>query len=170
MFVYEEAWDYEGYLNSDLLEYRRKQEKAFDEISLSRDTEEKIRSIKNLVNIVIFAEIYCPDCRRVVPFLEKFARLNENITVNIFPREGNKSYISFHSENSFIPLVLVEDTKRGEDEFVRILEESLPSVIEKYKNTEDETERKNIIGEFRSGKMNVELEGYLLKRIMDIID
>lgn len=169
MFVYEEAWDYEGYLNSDLLEYRRKQEKVFDEINLSQDTEEKIRGIKNLVNVVIFAEIYCPDCRVVIPYLEKFARLNENITINIFPREGNKSYISFHSKNSYIPLVLVEDTKRGEDEFVRIFEESLPSVIEKYKNTEDESERRNIIREFRSGKMNDELERHLLKSILDII-
>ena len=32
MLVYEEAWDYNGYLESDLLEYREKQEKIFEKI------------------------------------------------------------------------------------------------------------------------------------------
>ena len=37
MFVYEEAWDYNGYLESDLLEYREKQEKIFEKIELKQE-------------------------------------------------------------------------------------------------------------------------------------
>lgn len=170
MFVYEEAWDYEGYLNSDLLEYKLKQERIFEKLQLKAENIKKIQNIKNTVNVVIFAEIYCPDCRAVVPFLEKFSRINENITINIFPREGNREYISFHSQNSYIPLVLVEDTKKGEDEFVRILEESLPQVIEKYKSVENIEERRKIIYEFRTGQMNDELENYLVNKILEIIN
>ena len=30
MFVYEEAWDYNSYLESDLIEYKEKQEKIYE--------------------------------------------------------------------------------------------------------------------------------------------
>jgi len=167
MFVYEEAWNYEGYLNSDLLEYKVKQEKIFDKIELSLETQKKIKLIKNTVNIVIFAEIYCPDCRAVVPFLEKFSRLNNNFNINIFPREGNKSYISKHSKFSYIPLVLLEDISKGEDEFVNILEGSLPRIMSKMDNSVSK-EREEAIYEFRTGKNNLELENYLIDKILEI--
>ena len=60
MFVYEEAWDYNGYLESDLLEYREKQEKIFEKIELKQENIKKIKAIQNTVNLVVFAEIYCP--------------------------------------------------------------------------------------------------------------
>lgn len=167
MFVYEEAWNYEGYLNSDLLEYKVKQEKIFDKIKLSLDTENKLKLIKTTVNIVIFGEIYCPDCRAVVPFLEKFARVNPNININIFPREGNKAYMSKHSKVSYIPLVLIEDISKKEGEFINILEGSLPRIMKMLENL-DPKEREETIYKFRIGKNNEELENYLIDKILEI--
>ncbi len=167
MFVYEEAWDYTGYLNSDLAEYRIKQEKIYNKIELKKENIEKIKNIKSIINVVVFAEIYCSDCRALVPFVEKISRLNERINLNIFPREGNEKYLEIHSEASKIPLVLVEDIQKGEDEFVNIFEERLPSVNEKLEEIESDSEKDELIYKWRTGKFNEELEKYLVKRIME---
>ena len=51
MLVYEEAWDYNSYLDSDLLEYKEKQEKIFDKISLNQKNIKKIKGINKIVNL-----------------------------------------------------------------------------------------------------------------------
>ncbi len=167
MFVYEEAWDYKGNLNSDLADYKIKQEKIYDRIELKEENIEKIKNIKSTINIVVFAEIYCPDCRALIPFIEKFNRLNEKINLNIFPREGNEKYLEIHSELSRIPLVLIEDIQKGEDEFVNIFEERLPSINEKLSELEKSEEKDDLIYRWRTGKFNEELEEYLIKRILE---
>lgn len=167
MFVYEEAWDYNGYLDSDLAEYKLKQEKIYDRIVLKEENIEKIKKIKSIINIVVFAEIYCPDCRALIPFVEKFNRLNEKINLNIFPREGNEKYLEIHSEASRIPLVLVEDIQKGEDEFVNIFEERLPSINEELLQAHSTDAKDELIYRWRTGKFNEELEEYLVKRILE---
>ena len=123
MFVYEEAWDYEGYLNSDLFGIQKKNRKKifFDEINfISRYRRKKSEVSKNLVNIVYILQKYIvPDCRVVVSFfLEKILPdLMKNITVKYFflGKENKSIYFLFHSEKfAYSHLFLVEDTKRGE--------------------------------------------------------
>lgn len=169
MFVYEEAWDYDSYLESDLAEYKEKQEKIFERINLHEDTVKKLEEINSIVNIVVFAEIYCPDCRALIPYLEKFARKNEKININIFPRKGNEKYVERHSKESKIPLVLVEDFQKGEEEFETIFEEVLPSVKKELDENKDILEKERIVYEFRTGKRNEELEKYLMERIIQVI-
>ena len=123
MLVYEEAWDYNGYLESDLLEYREKQEKIFEKIELSQKNIKKIKGIHNTVNLVVFAEIYCPDCRALIPYIEKIKNLNSKINVSIFPRKGNENYLTAHSKEGKIPTILMEDLKKGDEIFVPVFEE-----------------------------------------------
>lgn len=169
MFVYEEAWDYQGYLNSDLLEYKEKQEKIFEKIQLSNNSITMIKNIKVTVNLVVFAEVYCPDCRAIIPYIEKIRQLNSKINVSIFPRTGNETYLVAHSAQAKIPTVLMEDLRRGEDNFVPVYEEFPEFIKEELKNIKNDEEKNDLINTFRKGLRNEKLEEYLVEKILDIL-
>ena len=169
MFVYEEAWDYNGYLESDLLEYREKQEKIFEKIELKQENIKKIKAIQNTVNLVVFAEIYCPDCRALVPYIEKIRSLNSKINVSIFPRKGNENYLTAHSKEGKIPTVLMEDLKKGDEIFVPILEEFPEEIKNEISAFSEETEKSNLVYEYRTGHRNNEIENYLVEKILKIL-
>ncbi len=169
MFVYEEAWDYNGYLESDLLEYKEKQEKIFSKIELSDNNIKKIKKIHNTVNLVVFAEVYCPDCRALVPYIEKIRSLNNKINVSIFPRKGNENYLTAHSKEGKIPTVLMEDLKKGDEIFVPILEEFPEKIKSEILSLTNEEEKSNFIYEYRTGHRNNEIENYLVEKILKIL-
>ena len=62
-------------------EYSEKQLKIMDKITLSNETIKKINSIDKEINILVVAQVYCPDCRAIIPFIEKFSELNNKIKV-----------------------------------------------------------------------------------------
>lgn len=170
MLVYEEAWDYEGYLDSDLLEYKEKQEKIFEKISLDKKSIKRLKSINEIVNLVVFAEIYCPDCRALIPFVEKIRTVNSQINVSIFPRKGNEKFMLNHSEEARIPTVLMEDLKKGDEVFVPIFEEFPSDLKKELKVLENEKEKEGLIHEYRTGKRNAEIEEFLLNQIFKVLE
>ncbi|TDT71827.1 thioredoxin-like protein [Hypnocyclicus thermotrophus] len=170
MLKYEEAWNYNEYLRSSLIEYRKKQEKIFSKISLKKENIKKIKNIKTKVNIVVFAEIYCPDSRAVIPFLEKTRQENENIDLYIFPREGNEHYLSKITNETKIPSIFIEDIEQ--EELCLIYEEILPDLKFKIKEhiLRDEKDiAQEIIYNYRIGKYNDQLEEYLVNKIIENI-
>ena len=169
MFVYEEAWDYSGYLESDLLEYKEKQEKIFSKIELDDKNIKKIKKIHNTVNLVVFAEVYCPDCRALLPYIEKIRSLNSKINVSIFPRKGNENYLTAHSKEGKIPTVVMEDLKKGDEIFVPILEEFPEKIKNEILSLTDEDEKSKLIYEYRTGHRNNEIENYLVEKILKIL-
>lgn len=161
MFVYEEAWDYNSYLESDLIEYKEKQEKIYEKINFSESSIKKIHQIDTTINLVIFAELYCPDCRALIPFVEKLRLLNSKINISIFPRKGNEVYLSKHSLNASIPTILMEDLKDGKENFITIFDEFPPLIKEEFSKLNEEDKEKAIY-DYRTGKRNLEIENYLV--------
>lgn len=170
MLVYEEAWDYNSYLDSDLLEYKEKQEKIFEKISLSKENIEKIEGINKIVNLVIFAEIYCPDCRALIPFVEKIRNLNSHINISIFPRKGNEEYLIKHTGVARIPTVLMEDLQKGDEIFVPIFEEFPSNIRKQLDYLEYPSEKEKLIYDYRTGKNNREIEDFLVKKILELLE
>lgn len=170
MLVYEEAWDYNGYLDADLLEYKEKQEKIFDKIILDKKNVKKIKSINKIVNLVVFAEVYCPDCRALIPYIEKIRTLNENINVSIFPRKGNEAFMEKHTGVARIPTVLMEDLKKGDEEFVSIFEEFPIDFKKELEALELEEDKEKFVYDYRTGKRNQEIEEFLMKKIFEVLD
>ena len=170
MLVYEEAWDYKSYLDSDLLEYKEKQEMIFEKISLNQNNIKKIKGINKIVNLVIFAEIYCPDCRALIPFVEKIRNLNSHINISIFPRKGNEEFLIKHTGIARIPTVLMEDLKKGDEFFVPIFEEFPSNVREQLDLLEYPSEKEKLSYDYRTGKNNEEIEEFLVNKILELLD
>ena len=63
---------FQDYLKfSDNEEYSQKQLKIIDKITLSEETEKAVKSINKEIKILCLAQVYCPDCRAIVPFMKK---------------------------------------------------------------------------------------------------
>lgn len=170
MLVYEEAWDYNSYLDSDLMEYKEKQERIFEKISLSQKNTKKIKEINKIVNLVIFAEIYCPDCRALIPFVEKIRSLNNHINISIFPRKGNEEYLIRHTGVAKIPTVLMEDLQKGDEIFISIFDEFPTKIREQLDTLEYPSEKEKLIYDYRIGKYNEEIENFLVEKIIALLD
>lgn len=167
MLKLEEAWDYNEYLISSLKEYHLKQDEIYEKISLTEEVIEKVKEIRINTNIIVFAEIYCPDSRIVLPLVEKMRQINDRLNVYIFPRAGNEKYMELHTEHSKIPSIMVEDIGLPEDELILIYEEFLPS-FKKDLELSAETERGNLISKYRTGNYNNEIQNYLIHEILKI--
>lgn len=63
----------------------------YNSIRLDDDLIKSIKSIDKKINILGFAEIWCPDCIINVPAINKAIENNSNFDLKIVPREGNET-------------------------------------------------------------------------------
>lgn len=64
----------------------------YENIVLNEAVIEKIK-LQDEVNILAFAENWCPDCQVSLPIVAKITRYNENFKLRILKREGNEEYM-----------------------------------------------------------------------------
>lgn len=143
------------YLKNGTEEEAYKQTRIIDEkLKLSNETEEKIKKIDKDINILAVAEVYCPDCRAVISFLEKFSRINDKIKIEYITREEAQHInitkveriptLFYHSEDK-VSLFLLE----------------FPNVVREKMNNNPEN-FDEIKMNFRLGKYNEEIEKELV--------
>ncbi|RRD39412.1 thiol-disulfide isomerase [Leptotrichia sp. OH3620_COT-345] len=144
---------FQDYLNfSDKEEYSQKQLKIMDKITFSEETEKAVKSINKEIKILCFAQVYCPDCRAIVPFMKKFSEINNNIKVDYLLKENNEDLLKKLTDTVRIPtLVSEKDGKMT----VFLLE--FPNFIQKEMK-KDPDSYEEIKYNFRTGKYNREIE------------
>lgn len=152
---------FEQYLIYDSEEdYGQKQLKIMDKITISSESEEKIKSISKEINILAVAEVFCPDCRAIVPFLEKFSKINNNIKIKYAKREDVSDLLIQKTGVAKLPTLFYND---GEKLQLILLE--FPKVVlddmEKNKENYDE-----IKYNFRTGKYNDKIEKELVNYLV----
>ncbi len=133
-------------------EYSEKQIKIMDKINLSEETVKKIKSIEKEIHILAVAQVYCPDCRAIIPFLEKFSKLNNNIKITYSNREESGELLKNKTGFIKIPTLFYNNGKNLELfllEFPNIVLNDFATNPENY----DETKYN-----FRTGKYNSEIE------------
>lgn len=143
-------------------DYGQKQLKIMDKINISSENEEKIKSISKEINILSVAEVFCPDCRAIVPFLEKFSKINDKIKVKYSKREDVSDLLIQKTGVAKLPTLFYND---GEKLQLMLLE--LPKIVlddmEKNKENYDE-----IKYNFRTGKYNNEIEKELVDYLTNL--
>lgn len=66
---------------------------VYNGIELDEELISKIESIDKPTYILVFAELWCPDCIINLPAIKKMSDINPNIVFRILPREGNEKYM-----------------------------------------------------------------------------
>jgi len=95
---------FEEFVNTDTSTYKEKTLEIYDFINFDDEYIEKIKSINKVVNVLVCAEMWCPDCMINVPVLEKMRKLNSNINISIVKKEGNESFFSKYTQGGVIKI------------------------------------------------------------------
>jgi alkyl hydroperoxide reductase subunit AhpF len=97
--LYENGMSFEEFISSDDKSYKEKILEIYNNIKIDGEMLQRIKSIDKKINILAFAEIWCPDCVLNVPALKKICDLNTNVNMKILPREGNEEYLEDYKVN-----------------------------------------------------------------------
>lgn len=153
------ALNYDMYLENATDDEKKIIKDIYENSQLSIEMIEKIKGIKEKINLLVFAEPYCKDCAVVLSFLEKMSKLNKYISIKILPRKTNENILSKYNESERIPTIvnLSNEDKGVFSEFPKIVQE-------KIKN--DQENKSFIVSEFRNGKYNKFVEEEILKIII----
>lgn len=103
--------NYREYLMFNGGSYAKNQEQIMDKIEIEHRDKKKIMDIKKL-DLIVFAEPYCPDCRALVAILEKFVSLNEKINIKYIDRENNSSLLASYDKEAKIPTIVIDGKVR----------------------------------------------------------
>lgn len=147
---------YEKYLEEATYEEKKIIDSIYNQSELSKEAIEKVKGIKNYINILAFAEPYCKDCAVVLSCLMKMQDLNNNINIKILPRKDNEDILEKYNYKKRIPTIINLDNKEKEvfSEFPKV-------IVEKIENNEGD--KAFIISQFRSGKYNNFVEKALIE-------
>lgn len=143
-------------------EYSTKQLKIMDKIELSEDSISKIKSINKEINILVVAQVFCPDCRAVVPFFEKFSRLNNKIKITYSSRDESQDILKEKTGVAKIPTVFYND---GKELHTMLIE--FPNVVVDAINTNPDN-YDDVKYNFRIGKFNSEIEKELVNYLLSL--
>lgn len=152
--------DYKSYLQGSKDEHRKIQESIFEKITLSEEGIKKIKEIDRKIKLLVFAEVYCPDCRVFIPFIEKIRAENENIKVEIVKRSGNEDEMEKKYGLTRIPsAVKIENGEK------RVIYEEFPETLKEKIKDKNGMEKIELITHYRMGKFNIEIEKELIEKI-----
>lgn len=101
--IFERGISFKDFVNMDSNSYRDKTLEIYNGVSFEEKNIERIKSIDKKINILICAEIWCPDCMINVPIVEKMRQINENIHISIVGKEENEGFFKvFNSEENIV--------------------------------------------------------------------
>lgn len=91
--LFELGISFETFLDKDKDVNKEKALEIYHHITLKEELINRIKQIDTRIKIIVFAEIWCPDCVINVPALQKMKDINPNIEFKILPREGNENHM-----------------------------------------------------------------------------
>lgn len=95
---------FDEFVNTDTSTYKENTLEVFNSISFEEEFIERIKSIDRIINILVCAEMWCPDCMINVPVLAKMRELNSNINISIVKKEENETFFSKYTHNGIVKI------------------------------------------------------------------
>ncbi|ADD03263.1 conserved hypothetical protein [Thermoanaerobacter italicus Ab9] len=90
--LFEKGITFEEFVKESEENIAKRIKDRYEKTVLDEDLIEKIK-FKDEVNILAFAESWCPDSQVNVPIVAKIASYNKNFKLRILKREGNEEYM-----------------------------------------------------------------------------
>lgn len=156
-----DGFNFKQYYSRGTEEQKKAQKLAYENTMLSEDTINVLNNLDSEINVIIFSENYCPDCRVTLPFIEKMQEINNNIKVYIFSRIGNEELMESCTPDPRVPTVMTFD-KRMESKGIYI---EMPEKVRDMLINSTVLEKRRIIMDYRIGKFNNIIQEQLLQII-----
>ena len=81
------------FIRQDKDMYQEKTLEIYHAIEIDEALKKEIQKIHVPIHVLVFAEIWCPDCMINVPILQKMADLNPNFKIAILPKKGYEKHM-----------------------------------------------------------------------------
>lgn len=114
--VFNNGISFENFVNNDADTYREKTLEVYENIDFNEGLISRLKNINKKINILVCAEIWCPDCMINVPVLKKMKDYNDNINISIVAKEDNEEVFKKHAVAGGIriPTFVIYDEKFNE--------------------------------------------------------
>lgn len=146
--------EFNRYLETGTESQIEKQLSVLSETFLSEKLIEILKNLRSSIKIIAFAEIYCPDCQIIVPYLEKMAKASHRFEYSVIKRQGSEDYLKKISGNTKIPTFILIDKNAEKNKIMIEFPKKIKDKIELSKsNLQDQ-----IIEEYRAGKYRAEID------------
>ncbi|MTI66537.1 MAG: thioredoxin family protein [Firmicutes bacterium] len=111
--LYNSGISFDKFVDNDGDTYKDKTLEILNSIEFEDKLIKQIKEIDKKVNVLVCAEIWCPDCMINVPVIQKMKQLNKNIKLSIVEKDGNEAFFIEHSygENVKIPTFIFYNEK-----------------------------------------------------------
>lgn len=91
--LFEKGVSFMEFIRQDKDMYQEKTLEIYHAIEIDEELKKEIQRIHVPIHVLVFAEIWCPDCMINVPILQKMADLNSHFKIGILPKEGNEKHM-----------------------------------------------------------------------------
>ena len=88
---------FEKFVNTGESSHKEKTIDIYNGVQFDEDLISRIEAIDKKINVLVLAEIWCPDCMVNVPVLERIRQISEELNISIIRREGNEKYFEEYS-------------------------------------------------------------------------
>lgn len=159
--LFKEGYNFEQEFNQSDISHREKAEEYRNNMEISQNTIDKVKSIDKEINILGFSELWCPDCQINLTVMDYITTLNPNITLRLQSREGNEEVIKAHSDDGRvkIPTFIYLDSNFNKiGEFIE-----LPSNVKAIEALDNQVEKIKTKKEYRKGK-------YMEQTVLDFLN
>lgn len=150
----EQGLPLEAYLATGTEEDRALYRGFRERIRASEAFRERVLRAGILPDLEVYAELFCPDCAVLVPYLEEVAAWRPEASLRFFPREGNEERLCALSGEARIPTVVARG--RGGSRGEVFLER--PRVVRELLAAASGEERVRIVSAYRNGAFATVLE------------
>ena len=159
--LYEQGYDFDTFMKGDGGEHV---DKVLNFVQLSsdvltQDMRSKIKAVPS-AHILVFGEVWCPDCMINMAALEVMHRLNAKIEYTVVPRESNEEALKAITpdKTAKIPtFVALSESWEAQGLFLE-----KPKVIKEVEAGKDQAKRIVVKRDYRQGK-------YLLEAMEELI-
>lgn len=151
--------DYYEYLNGYSEGDKNIQIEIYEKTEISKENLENIKSLNKEIRLLLFAEVYCPDCRVFVPIVEKMREINPNLKIEIIKRKGNEELMGKYKVTRIPSLIKIEDGKS------EVVYEEFPENVKIKIKSCDVEEKYQLIKRYRTGEFNQDIEKELIDKI-----
>lgn len=131
-------------------ENSEKARKVYDSIEFDEDIVNSIKNIDRRINIIVLAEIWCPDCIINVPVLGKMADINSNLHISIIKREGNEEVLQKYKEEGKVKIPTFIFFDENFNEIGYFIER--PSIVKDVYKTSNQVEIILTTKKYRNGE------------------
>lgn len=158
-----QALSFEEYFNDLTEEQKKIYLEFYNNIFIDEKNIALIKNIKEIINLIVFSEGYCPDCLVTLPVIKRIMEINEKINVYLFKRNGNEKMLFDTVGEARIPTILLFD----EDLQPRGFYIEFPKEFKEKLADLKEDEKKQYILQFREGKYIKLIEKEIIKILKD---